>query len=111
MTCNCPCLPALDVFTTNDLSRPSSCSLHASAGVLFTGAEIEVSPVMGKGFPMDKAPPAEIPYLLIFATGTGIAPIKALIDANALQVCPNGIPIQKWCWVYRYAASHNFVSL
>lgn len=41
---------------------------------------------MGKGFPIERAPPSEVPYLFIFATGTGIGPIKALIEANALQV-------------------------
>ena len=50
------------------------------------GAEIDVSPVMGKGFPIEKAPPSEIPYLFIFATGTGVGGIKALIESDALKV-------------------------
>ena len=52
-----------------------------------------MSPVMGKGFPVEKAPPAEFPYLFIFATGTGIGPIKALIESHALKVC--FIPIKQ----------------
>lgn len=59
------------------------------------GAEIDVSPVMGKGFPVEKAPPAEFPYLFIFATGTGIGPIKALIASHALKVDFRGIPIKR----------------
>ncbi|CAK0742717.1 hypothetical protein CVIRNUC_001416 [Coccomyxa viridis] len=49
------------------------------------GAEIDVSPVMGKGFPIEKAPPSKIPYLFIFATGTGVGGIKALIESDALK--------------------------
>ncbi len=41
---------------------------------------------MGKGFPIERAPPSEVPYLFIFATGTGVGPIKALIESQALQV-------------------------
>ena len=41
---------------------------------------------MCKGFPVEKVPPAEVPYLFIFATGTGIGPIKALIESDTLKV-------------------------
>jgi len=51
-----------------------------------TGDEVDVSPVMGKGFPLDRAQPEQAPYLYIFATGTGISPIKALIESAELQV-------------------------
>lgn len=51
-----------------------------------TGTEVDVSPVMGKGFPVEKSSPAEFPTLLIFATGSGISPIKALIESDAIQV-------------------------
>lgn len=50
------------------------------------GAEVSVSPVMGKGFRMERAPAAEHPTCLLFATGSGISPIKALIESDELQV-------------------------
>lgn len=40
------------------------------------GDEVLVSPVMGKGFPVDRVPPATHPTLLLFATGSGVSPIK-----------------------------------
>jgi ferredoxin-NADP reductase len=40
---------------------------------------------MGKGFPVDRAPAAAFPTLLLFATGSGISPIKALIESGALD--------------------------
>lgn len=46
-----------------------------------------VSTVMGKGFPIEKIPWEQVPQVLIFATGTGIAPIKALIESPSFQVC------------------------
>lgn len=49
---------------------------------------MDVSPVIGSGFPVDRAPPAKYPTLVVFATGTGIAPIKALIESSALDVSP-----------------------
>ena len=49
---------------------------------------------MGKGFNLEKAPPAEFPYLFIFATGTGIGPIKALIESHALKVASGHSPEQ-----------------
>lgn len=57
-------------------------SVHADAG-----SEVSVSPVMGKGFRMERAPAADHPTCLLFATGSGISPIKALIESNELQVC------------------------
>ena len=42
---------------------------------------------MGKGFRMERAPAADHPTCLLFATGSGISPIKALIESNELQVC------------------------
>ena len=41
---------------------------------------------MGNGFPTQSVPPEKFPYLFIFATGSGIAPIKALIESGDLQV-------------------------
>lgn len=46
-----------------------------------------VSSVMGKGFPIEKIPWEQVSQVLIFATGTGIAPIKALIESPSFQVC------------------------
>ena len=54
--------------------------------VRFAGSEIQASPVMGKGFPIDKCPPDAFPTLLIFCTGSGISPIRSLIESDALQV-------------------------
>jgi hypothetical protein len=51
-----------------------------------TGAEVSVSPVMGKGFRMERAPASDHPTCLLFATGSGISPIKALIESEELQV-------------------------
>ena len=48
---------------------------------------MDVSPVMGKGFNLAAVPVEEVPTLLLFATGSGIAPIRALIDSERLQVC------------------------
>ena len=67
-------------------------ALHAQACTAVAGAEIDVSPVMGKGFSVEKAPPAEFPYLFIFATGTGIGPIKSLIESHALKVALGQFP-------------------
>lgn len=49
------------------------------------GAEVLVSAPMGKGFPVDAIPPVDFPTVLIFATGSGISPIRALIESGALQ--------------------------
>lgn len=40
---------------------------------------------MGKGFPVEKVPADAFDTMLIFATGSGISPIKALIDAGDLD--------------------------
>eukprot|EP01025_Chloroclados_australasicus_P057254 TRINITY_DN7128_c0_g1_i3.p1 TRINITY_DN7128_c0_g1~~TRINITY_DN7128_c0_g1_i3.p1 ORF type:complete len:340 (-),score=26.92 TRINITY_DN7128_c0_g1_i3:456-1322(-) len=52
---------------------------------LKSGDTVMVSPVMGKGFPVDTVPASEYPDMLIFATGSGISPIKALIESGALD--------------------------
>ena len=41
-----------------------------------------MSQVMGKGFDVTKIPISEVDTVLIFATGTGISPIRALIEAD-----------------------------
>lgn len=50
------------------------------------GDAVEVSPVMGNGFKIGQLPVDKYDTILIFATGTGIAPIKALIESEDLQV-------------------------
>lgn len=47
--------------------------------------QVLVSPVMGKGFPLEKVPVDLFDTMLIFATGSGISPIKALIEAGDLD--------------------------
>lgn len=47
------------------------------------GDVVELSPVMGKGFDTDKiSPPEEYQSVLIFATGSGISPIRSLIESG-----------------------------
>ena len=41
---------------------------------------------MGKGFRVERAPAAGHPTCLLFATGSGISPIKALIESDELKV-------------------------
>lgn len=48
-------------------------------------AQVAVSPVMGKGFPVDSVPADKVDTMLIFATGSGISPIAALIEDGALD--------------------------
>lgn len=51
-----------------------------------TGDAVEVSPVMGNGFKVGQLPVDKFDTVLMFATGSGIAPIKALIESDDLQV-------------------------
>ena len=53
---------------------------------LSAGTEVEASPVDGPGFRMEKAGPKAASQVFIFATGSGITPIKALIESGNLQV-------------------------
>ena len=50
------------------------------------GDEVQVSDVMGKGFPVDRIPPSDVQHVYIFATGSGISPIKAMIESGVLDV-------------------------
>ena len=50
------------------------------------GTSVEVTAVMGKGFRPERAPAQQFPTCFIFATGSGISPIKALIESNELEV-------------------------
>lgn len=45
------------------------------------GDKVELSQVMGSGFKMDQVAPAEdYPTILLFATGSGISPIRSLLE-------------------------------
>ncbi|KAL5208239.1 hypothetical protein ABZP36_032674 [Zizania latifolia] len=45
------------------------------------GDVVELGAIMGKGFPIDRiTPPDEAQTVLLFATGTGISPIRSLIE-------------------------------
>lgn len=47
------------------------------------GETVELSPVMGNGFDIDQIdPPEKYPTVLIFATGSGISPIRSLIESG-----------------------------
>jgi len=66
------------------------------------GGLVEVSPVAGRGFPMDRlnldGPEEKKPLdLILFATGSGIAPIRAAIESNL-----NGLslPQRRSCTLY-----------
>ena len=77
-------LLSLVLANTYQRALPRS-SLTSSSGA---GDAVDVSPVIGSGFPVDRAPAEKYPTLVVFATGTGIAPIKALIESSALDVSP-----------------------
>ena len=47
------------------------------------GTTIKASPVQGKGFPIDRI--ESVKNVFIFATGSGISPIKALIESGRLN--------------------------
>ncbi|KAJ4974300.1 hypothetical protein NE237_007474 [Protea cynaroides] len=47
------------------------------------GDVVELSQVMGRGFDIDLiSPPEEYPTILIFATGSGISPIRSVIESG-----------------------------
>ena len=49
------------------------------------GDKLDVSPAMGGGFDLGKAPANETPTTLLFATGSGISPIRSLIMSGTLS--------------------------
>eukprot|EP00897_Mesotaenium_endlicherianum_P003520 jgi/Mesen1/3196/ME000185S02337 len=50
---------------------------------LSKGDKVEISQVMGKGFPVDRlTPPEEFPTVVLLATGSGISPVRSLIEAG-----------------------------
>ena len=70
------------VIKTNDGTAGAICDLSE-------GSDLDVSPVMGKGFQVkERAPLASCPNVYLIATGTGIAPIRALINSGELDI-PN----------------------
>lgn len=72
--------PGTTTDTLELLIKPVEGSTAGDLCALDEGASVEVSPVMGKGFILDEVPGADT--ILIFATGSGISPIKALIEAT-----------------------------
>lgn len=46
---------------------------------------MQISEPAGKGFPISTVSPAQDPALAIFATGSGISPIRALIESKSTQ--------------------------
>lgn len=49
------------------------------------GSDLQVSAVMGKGFDISNVPSTQYKKMYCFATGSGISPIKALIESNTLK--------------------------
>lgn len=49
---------------------------------LAAGAEVLMCAPMGKGFAINGAAPSDYPTLLLFASGTGISPLKALVESG-----------------------------
>eukprot|EP00803_Ostreobium_quekettii_P008613 evm.model.scf_199.1 EVM.evm.TU.scf_199.1 scf_199:7126-10460(+) len=50
------------------------------------GDELLASAVMGKGFPVDQIAPEDVGTVFLFATGSGISPVRALIESEALAL-------------------------
>ena len=68
------------VKATGDPNNAADALCSAAAG-----AQVEVSPVSGKGFAIDRIPPSDYHTVLLFATGTGISPIRAAIASGLLN--------------------------
>lgn len=70
------------VIKTNDGTAGAICNLGE-------GDQLDVSAVMGKGFQVvERAPLDTCSHVYLIATGTGIAPIRALINSGELDI-PN----------------------
>ena len=67
------------VKATGDPNNAADALCAAAAG-----KQVEVSPVSGKGFAIDRIPPSDYHTVLLFATGTGISPIRAAIASGLL---------------------------
>jgi ferredoxin-NADP reductase len=68
------------VKATGDPKNAADALAAASAG-----ATVEVSPISGTGFAIDKIPASDYHTVLLFATGTGISPIRAAIASGMLN--------------------------
>lgn len=68
------------VKATGDPHNAADALVAATAG-----AEVEVSPISGKGFAIDTIPASDFHTVLLFATGTGISPIRAAIASGLLN--------------------------
>eukprot|EP00199_Chlamydomonas_sp_CCMP681_P002847 CAMPEP_0119106850 /NCGR_PEP_ID=MMETSP1180-20130426/6405_1 /TAXON_ID=3052 ORGANISM="Chlamydomonas cf sp, Strain CCMP681" /NCGR_SAMPLE_ID=MMETSP1180 /ASSEMBLY_ACC=CAM_ASM_000741 /LENGTH=313 /DNA_ID=CAMNT_0007092245 /DNA_START=52 /DNA_END=993 /DNA_ORIENTATION=+ len=78
--------PDLNQSTVELLIKVQPGSTAETICGLEQGAKLSVSPVQGKGYPIDTVPAEQFPTLLLFATGSGISPIKALIESGLLEV-------------------------
>ena len=58
-------------------SQPGTAELLCA---LSEGAELEVSEVMGRGFQTGLIPASSFPDLFLFATGSGLSPVRALLE-------------------------------
>ncbi|GAX75109.1 hypothetical protein CEUSTIGMA_g2553.t1 [Chlamydomonas eustigma] len=63
-------------------SQPGS-SAEAIAN-LAAGGQLLVSTAQGKGFALDKIPVSDVDIVLMFATGSGVSPLKSVIESGLL---------------------------
>lgn len=68
------------VKATGDANNTADALAAASAGTA-----VQVSPISGRGFAIDKIPASDYHTVLLFATGTGISPIRAAIASVLLN--------------------------
>jgi arabinosyltransferase len=71
----------LELLIRSGAGGAAADALAASA----PGSVVDASPVQGGGFPIARIPPSAVDTVLLFATGSGIAPVAALIESGALQ--------------------------
>lgn len=71
------------------LVKPQPGATAEQLCALAAGAELLVSDAQGKGFPVDRVPAADYPTVLLFATGSGISPVRSLIESGALAGRPD----------------------
>lgn len=71
------------------LVKPQPGATAEDLCALSEGSEVLVSDAQGKGFPVDRVPAAGFPTVLLFATGSGISPVRSLIESGALAGRPD----------------------
>jgi ferredoxin-NADP reductase len=71
------------------LIKPQPGATAEALCALAEGAELLVSDAQGGGFPVDRVPAAAFPTVLLFATGSGISPVRSLIESGALDGRPD----------------------